>query len=109
LKVRRKPKLKAIVEHSKFRIPGFPLVAETSVARFPPGEKNLLGLKYRLQLYHQDTGVTLVRYDIHYGKSHHRHFLGHEAAYGWRSVEELFTDFRNDIELIKQLIHEGKL
>ena len=107
--MRRTPKPKAIVEHSKFQISDFPLVAETSVARFPPGEKNLLGLKYRLQLYHQDTGVTLVRYDIHYGKSHHRHFLADEAAYVWRSVEELFTDFRNDIELIKRMIHEGKL
>lgn len=84
-------------------------MAETSVARLPPGEKNLLGLKYRLQLYHQETGVTLVRYDIHYGKSHHRHFLDHEEAYEWYGVEELFTDFRNDIELIKQLIQEGKI
>ena len=66
----------------------------------PPGEENPLGLKYRLQVYHQNTGATLIRYDIHYGKSHHRHFLDHEAAYEWRGVEELFTDFRNDIELI---------
>jgi hypothetical protein len=107
--VRRKIKPKATVEHSRFHIPGFPLVAETSVARFPPGEENPLGLKYRLQLYHQNTGATLIRYDVHYGKSHHRHFLDREAAYAWRGVEELFRDFRNDIELIQQLIREGKI
>lgn len=84
-------------------------MAETSVARFPPGEKNLLGLKYRLQLYHQETGVTLIRYDIHYGKSHHRHLLDREEAYEWRSIEELFTDFRNDIKQIQQMMREGKI
>jgi hypothetical protein len=36
---------RALLERSKFRIPNLPLVAETSVARFPPGEKNPLGLK----------------------------------------------------------------
>lgn len=84
-------------------------MAETSVARFPPGEQNPLGLKYRLQLYHQETGETLVRYDIHYGKSHHRHFLDQEDAYEWRGVEELFADFRNDIAQIQTMISGGNL
>lgn len=79
------------------------------MARFPPGEQNPLGLKYRLQLYHENTGETLVRYDIHYGKGHHRHFCGQEEAYEWRGVEELFQDFRRDIEQIQSMIREGKL
>jgi hypothetical protein len=107
--MRRKTDQKAVVEHSKFRIPGFPLVSETSVARFPQSEKNLLGLKYRLQLYHEDTNETLVRYDIHYGKDHHRHFLGQESAYKWRGVEELFEDFRRDMGKIQAMIREGEL
>jgi hypothetical protein len=109
LKKRQRARQKAVVEHSKFRIPGFPLVAETSVARFPPGEKNPLGLKYRLQLYYEDTGETLVRYDIHYGKKHHRHFCGHEDEYEWHGVETLFEDFRGDIEQIQTMIREEKL
>ena len=104
---RQRTRQKAALERSKFRVPGFPLVAETSVARFPPDKKNPLGLKYRLQLYHEDTGETLVRYDIHHGKDHHRHFLGKEDAYEWHGVEELFEDFRRDIERIKTMIRKG--
>jgi len=107
--MRRKTEQKAVVERSKFHIPGFPLVAETSVSRFLPSENNPLGLKYRLQLYHENTGETLVRYDIHHGKNHHRHFLGQENAYEWRGVEELFEDFRRDIEKIQVVIREGEL
>ena len=83
------------------------LVAETSVARFPPGEKNPLGLKYRLQLYREHTGETLVRYDIHHGKGHHRHFLGGERPYVRRGVDKLFEDFRKDIDRIRALLKEG--
>jgi hypothetical protein len=107
--MRRKTKQKAALERSKFRVPDFPLVAETSVAWFSPSEKNPLGLKYRLQLYHEDTGETLARYDIHYGKTHHRHFLSQEAVYEWRGVEELFEDFRKDIEQIQMMIRKGEL
>jgi hypothetical protein len=97
----------ALLERSKFRIPGLPLVAETSVARFPPGAKNPLGLKYRLQLYREDTGETLVRYDIHHGKDHHRHFLDEEHPYGWRGVDKLLEDFRKDIDQIRAMLEEG--
>lgn len=79
------------------------------MARFPTSEKNPLGLKYRLQLYHEETGQTLVRYDIHHGKDHHRHFLGQEDVYEWRGVEVLFEDFRRDIEQIQTMIREGLL
>jgi hypothetical protein len=85
-------------------VPGYPLVAETSIARFPPDKRNLLGLKYRLQLYHEETGETLARYDIHHGKSHHRHFMGTERPYEWRGVEQLFADFRADIERVKTML-----
>jgi len=107
--MRRKARQKAALERSKFRVPDFPLVAETSVARFPPSERNPLGLKYRLQLYHENTGETLVRYDIHYGKAHHRHFLGQEDVYEWGGVEKLFEDFRRDIEQIQAMIRTGEL
>ncbi len=97
---------RALVERSRFRIPGYPLVAETSVARFPASEKSPLGLKYRLQLYHEKTGETLVRYDIHHGKGHHRHFRNVETPYDWRGVGQLLEDFRRDIERVKRLLGE---
>ena len=102
-------KQRALVERSRFRIPGVPLIAETSLARFSPGEKSPLGLKYRLQLYREDTGETLVRYDIHHAKDHHRHFLKEENPYEWRGVEQLFEDFRRDIDRIRRMIEEGRL
>lgn len=66
-------------------------------------------LKYRLQLYHEITGETLVRYDIHHGKSHHRHFLGQESAEVWQGVEQTVVAFQQDIETIKAYMREGKL
>ena len=44
-------------------------MAETSVARFPPGKENLLGLKYRLPLYALET-LGLVASE---GKQKERH------------------------------------
>ena len=70
-------------------------------------KRNPLGLKYRLQLYRENTGETLVRYDIHQGKSHHRHFLGEEQPYVWRSVEKLFEDLRRDIDRVRAMLEEG--
>jgi len=98
---------KAVVERRRFRIPGAPLLAETSVARFPPGRENRAGVKYRLQLYHEASGETLVRYDIHHGKDHHRHVLGEESLYVWRGVETLLRDFRRDVERVKSMLEGG--
>jgi hypothetical protein len=54
-------------------------------------------------------GETLVRYDIHHGKDHHRHFAGTETPYEWRGVEQPFADFRADIEHVKKTIFsEGR-
>jgi Family of unknown function (DUF6516) len=97
---------RALVERSRFRIPGYPLVAETSVAHFSASAKSPLGVKYRLQLYHEETGETLVRYDIHHGKGHHRHFGNVETPYNWHGVAELLEDFRRDIERVKRLLRE---
>lgn len=63
-------------------------------------------LKYRFQLYHEITGETLVRYDIHHGKSHHRHFLGRESAEEWKGLEETLAAFQRDTDTIRTHLRE---
>lgn len=104
---RRQGQKKTSTEKEKKKITGFPLVVETSVTYAPQDQAN--PLKYRLQLYHEITGETLVRYDIHHGKSHHRHFLGQESAEVWQGVEQTVVAFQQDIETIKAYMREGKL
>lgn len=41
-----------------------------------------------------------VLYDIHRGKTHHRHFLGQEYPYEFRGVRRLIDDFKSDIRSI---------
>jgi hypothetical protein len=96
-----------LTEREKRKVNGFPLVIETSITYAPEDRVN--PLKYRLQLYHETTGETLVRYDIHHGKSHHRHFLGRENVEVWQGLEKTVAAFQQDIEVIKTRMQEGKL
>lgn len=82
-------------------------MVETSIT-YTPGSR-INPLKYRLQLYHEGTGETLVRYDVHHGKNHHRHFLGRENLEVWQELEKTVTAFEQDIETIKARMREGKL
>jgi len=88
-------------------VEGFPLVVEISITYMP--EDRVSPLKYRLQLYHETTGETLVRYDIHHGKSHHRHFLSRENVEEWQGLEKTIAAFQQDIETIKTRMRERKL
>lgn len=104
---RKRGRKKTLTEREKRKVEGFPLVIETSITYAPEDHVNLL--KYRLQLYHETTGETLVRYDIHHGKSHHRHFLGQENLEEWQGLEETIVAFQHDTETIKAYMREGKL
>jgi hypothetical protein len=52
-------------------------------------------LKY--SLYYGRSGVREVGYDNERGKGDHRHFQGTETAYVFSSIEQLITDFWDDI------------
>jgi len=104
---RRQGQRKTITEREKRKVTGLPLVVETSITYTPEDREPLL--KYRLQLYHETTGETLVRYDIHHGKSHHRHFLGQENVEAWQGLDKMIGAFEQDIETIKTRLREGKL
>lgn len=80
---------------------------ETSITYTREDREN--PLKYRLQLYHETTGETLVRYDVHHGKNHHRHFLGQENVEAWQGLDKTIAAFEQDIEAIKARFREGQL
>lgn len=52
-------------------------------------------LKYRLAYVVE--GTCVVRYDNEAGKGDHRHVLGREIAYQFRSLDALQVDFWNDV------------
>lgn len=47
----------------------------------------------------------VLLYDVHRGKSHHRHLRGQESSYTFVDEETLLSDFLRDVDLIL----EGKL
>ena len=55
------------------------------------------GLKYRLY-YGLDNGTCLVRYDNESAKGDHKHIKGREESFRVKGVEELVTDFLEEIE-----------
>ena len=55
------------------------------------------GLKYRLY-YGLDNGTCLVRYDNESSKGDHKHIKGREESFQFKGVEELVTDFLEEIE-----------
>lgn len=54
------------------------------------------GLKYRFN-YSLPDGTTLARYDNESKKGDHRHIYAKEQPYIFRTIEQLFIDFFDDI------------
>jgi hypothetical protein len=52
-----------------------------------------------------ESGDVILLYDIHRGKSHHRHLRGSEAPYEFVNEDTLLDDFLRDVAFIL----EGKL
>ena len=76
-------------------------IAEMVIWRVPqsvPGSHH--GFKYRL--YFGRRGKRLVGYDNEQGKGDHRHVLGREFTYRFRSPDTLIADFLADVENAKR-------
>lgn len=54
--------------------------------------------RYKYRLYFGVAGVTRVRYDNERGKGDHRHFGERETDYAFVTLEQLFEDFKRDLE-----------
>jgi hypothetical protein len=59
------------------------------------------GIRYRCAYVPFGEMRPAVLYDVHRGKSHHRHFEGVEHSYQFGSVRRLIEDFRTDVSRIK--------
>jgi hypothetical protein len=78
---------------------------EVRISTFAPSRELPDGIRYSLCLLDLESGKVLVLYDIHRGKSHHRHLRGEETPYSFVDEDTLLGDFFRDVSLIL----EGKL
>jgi hypothetical protein len=81
------------------------LLREISIYAVPASRNYPEGVKYSCYLGNPETGEKIIGYDIHPGKSHHRHVRGQETSYQFLGLEELLDDFAQDV----QRVLEGKL
>jgi hypothetical protein len=78
---------------------------EVRISTFPSSPDLPEGVRYSLCLVDLKSGEVVLLYDVHRGKSHHRHLRGEESSYNFVDEGTLLDDFFSDIELIL----EGKL
>ncbi|MEQ8346780.1 MAG: DUF6516 family protein [Sneathiellaceae bacterium] len=75
-------------------------IVEMVIWRVPvavPGSTHWL--KY--SLFYGRPGLREVGYDNERGKGDHRHFMGRETGYAFRSVEQLVADFWADVRTVR--------
>jgi len=73
---------------------------EVRISTFSSGADFPEGVRYSLCLVERKTGEVVLLYDIHRGKSHHRHLRGQETLYTFADEETLLTDFLHEVDLI---------
>ncbi len=78
---------------------------EVRISTFRPGPGFAEGIRYSLCLVEIESGNAVLLYDLHRGKSHHRHLRGKETVYDFVNEDRLLDDFLRDVEFIL----EGKL
>lgn len=75
-------------------------ITELVIWQVPKSSEFPEGVRYRLACVPAGHNEPAVLYDIHRGKTHHRHFLGQEYPYEFRGVRRLIDDFKSDIRSI---------
>ena len=78
---------------------------EVRISSFSPTRGLPEGIRYSLCLVDLRSGDVVLLYDVHRGKSHHRHLRGKETRYKFVNEEALLDDFLREVDLIL----EGKL
>ncbi|HJY83036.1 MAG TPA: DUF6516 family protein [Candidatus Binatia bacterium] len=73
---------------------------EVRISTFPANQDFPEGIRYSLCLVDRQTGEVVLLYDIHRGKSHHRHFRGEESPYEFVEEDKLLEDFLREVDLI---------
>jgi Family of unknown function (DUF6516) len=90
------PYVKAVrlIHHKEYLAGG--IVIEVKIWKVPPSQDFPEGFKY--SLFAVRGGKTLVGYDNHRPKGHHRHLGDEEQPYHFRDIDRLEKDFRADIQ-----------
>ncbi len=78
---------------------------EVRISTFLPSPELPEGIRYSLCLVDLKRGEVVLLYDIHRGKSHHRHLRDTQTAYRFVGEDTLLDDFFRDVALIL----EGRL
>jgi hypothetical protein len=73
---------------------------EVRISTFSPSLELPEGIRYSLCLLDLEDGAVVVLYDVHRGKSHHRHLRGEETSYSFVNEDTLLDDFFRDVSLI---------
>lgn len=73
---------------------------EVRISTFSPTRKQQEGIRYSLCLVDLESGNVILLYDVHRGKSHHRHLRGNETGYKFVDEDTLLSDFLRDVNLI---------
>ncbi len=72
-------------------------VLEMRIWRLPePDAERPHGLKY--SLFYGHDGVRIIGYDNERGKGDHRHYQEREVPYRFTTVEQIVSDFMDDVE-----------
>ena len=69
--------------------------------KVPRSQNSPDGIDYSLSLISPE-GERVVGYDNHWPKGHHRHVLGEEGPYTYRSIDRLIADFRADVSALRR-------
>jgi hypothetical protein len=73
---------------------------EVRISTFSPNPGLPEGIRYSLCLVELESGKVVLLYDVHRGKSHHRHLRGEETAYHFVDDNALLNDFLREVALI---------
>ena len=76
-------------------------IQEIKIWSMPRSKDKPHGIKYSFAYIVQ--GKRVVGYDNAEGKGDHRHYLNKEYPYKFQSVEQLWKDFKNDIDRVKEV------
>ncbi len=73
---------------------------EVRISTFLPSPDLPEGIRYSLCLVDLESGEVVLLYDVHRGKSHHRHVRDTQIAYRFVDEDTLLDDFFRDVALI---------
>ncbi|MBI4518159.1 MAG: hypothetical protein HY699_20340 [Deltaproteobacteria bacterium] len=76
------------------------LLLEVIIREVRGGPHYPQGIRYRCYLGNPKTNDVIVLYDIHPGKSHHRHVRGRQRRYRFTTPAQLWDDFVADVEAV---------